>query len=90
MTLLSEITAMIALQLGQANVMATDLLIEDLGAESIDIVNIIAAVEERYGIEIGEELLGRIRTVVDLVDHVQGTAGKERGRNKFPISADPK
>ncbi len=75
MSLLSEITAMIALQLGQAAVTATDLLIEDLGAESIDIVNIIAAVEERYGIEIGEETLGRIRTVADLVDHVRGTAG---------------
>ncbi len=83
MTLLSEITAMIALQLGQATVKATDLLIEDLGAESIDIVNIVAAVEERYGIEIGEEILGRIRTVADLVDHVRGAAGKERGRNKI-------
>lgn len=73
MTLLSEITAMIALQLGRAAVKPTDLLIEDLGAESIDIVNIIAAVEERHGIEIGEEILPRIRTAADLVDYVQGS-----------------
>ncbi|MCP4691355.1 MAG: acyl carrier protein [Desulfobacterales bacterium] len=72
MSLLSEITAMIALQLGKRTVTATDFLIEDLGAESVDIVNIIATVEERYGIEIGEETLARIRTVADLVDHVQG------------------
>ena len=62
---------LIAVQLGAVSVDENDRIVEDLGAESMDIVNIIAAVEERYGIHIEESLLPDIATVGDLVDLVQ-------------------
>jgi acyl carrier protein len=56
----------VAAQLGAAAVSETDRIVEDLGAESMDIVNIVAAVEERYAIRIDESLLADISTVGDL------------------------
>lgn len=62
---------LIAVQLGALSVDENDRIVEDLGAESMDIVNIIAAVEERYDIHIEESLLPDIATVGDLVGLVQ-------------------
>jgi acyl carrier protein len=43
-----------------------DRLVEDLGAESIDLVKIIAVIEETYGVNVDEERLPLLRTVRDL------------------------
>ena len=61
-----EIQDLVALQLGRRRVGVDDRLLEDLGAESIDLVNIIAAVEERYEVVIDELEVGDLRTVADL------------------------
>jgi acyl carrier protein len=63
---LEDIRRLVSLQLGLANVQGSDRLMEELGAESVDIVNIIAAVEEKYGVFINEEELPRIQSVKDL------------------------
>lgn len=62
---------LVAVQIGAVSVSESDRIVEDLGAESMDIVNIIAAVEERYAIRIEESLLPDIATVGDLVGLVQ-------------------
>lgn len=62
---------LIAVQLGVVSVNENDRIVEDLGAESMDIVNIIAAVEDRYGVHIQESLLPDIATVGDLVGSVK-------------------
>lgn len=41
-------------------------LVEDLGAESIDLVTIIAVIEETYGVSIDEERMPLLRTPADL------------------------
>ena len=51
---------------------AGDHLASDLGAESADLVNLVAAVEDKYGIEIGEDELADLETVRDLFDRVRG------------------
>ena len=63
----STVVELVAAQLGAASVSEGDRIVEDLGAESMDIVNIIAAVEERYAIRIDEAVLPDIVTVGDLV-----------------------
>ncbi len=62
---------LVAVQLGAVSVSENDRIVEDLGAESMDIVNIIAAVEERYGIHIDESLMPDIATVGGLIGLVQ-------------------
>ena len=45
-------------------------LIEDLRADSIDLYELIMGLEERYGIEISDEVLPKIKTVGDIVKYI--------------------
>jgi acyl carrier protein len=44
--------------------------IEDLGADSLDIVELIMALEEEYDIEIPDEDAEKIQTVQDVINYV--------------------
>jgi len=45
--------------------------VEDLGADSLDIVALIMYVEERFGVEIPEEEMEGIVRVADLVNYLE-------------------
>ena len=44
--------------------------IDDLGADSLDIVELIMAFEEEFNIEIPDEAAERIKTVQDVVSYI--------------------
>ena len=44
--------------------------IDDLGADSLDIVELIMAVEEEFNIEIPDEAAEKIKTVQDVVTYI--------------------
>ena len=44
--------------------------VDDLGADSLDLVELIMAMEEAFGIEIPDEVAEKITTVQDAIDHV--------------------
>ena len=46
--------------------------IEDLGADSLDIVELIMALEEEYDMEIPDEDAEKIQTVDDVITYIQG------------------
>ena len=69
--LIEEINELVALQLGIPAVASQDRLMEDLGAESADVANIIAAVEEKYHIVVKESEIARIFTHADLLELVR-------------------
>ncbi len=46
-------------------------LVDDLGADSLDIVELVMALEEEYEIEISEEDGEKIRTVGDVVTYIE-------------------
>ena len=68
---IEELQSLIGIQLGVRKVSETSRFFEDLEAESADILNIVAAVEDRCGIEIGEEELADLRSVRDLFELIQ-------------------
>lgn len=61
-----DILDLVKRQLGLREVRLEDDLAADLGAVSADVINIVGAVEDLYGIEIGEEELADIHTVEQL------------------------
>tara|TARA_R110002126_G_scaffold73991_2_gene184624 strand:- start:215 stop:451 length:237 start_codon:yes stop_codon:yes gene_type:complete len=44
--------------------------LEDLGADSLDSVEIIMSLEEKYDIKISENVFADIHTVQDIVDYI--------------------
>ncbi|MBO4261147.1 MAG: acyl carrier protein [Clostridia bacterium] len=46
-------------------------IIDDLGADSLDVVELVMALEEKFGIEIPDEDAEKINTVSDIVSYVE-------------------
>ena len=51
--------------------------IDDLGADSLDIVELVMAFEEEFGIEIPDEEAEKISNVKEAVDYIQNNAGDQ-------------
>ena len=49
--------------------------VDDLGADSLDTVEMVMAFEEEFSIEIPDEDAEKIKTVQDAVDYIQKKAG---------------
>lgn len=69
---MDQILDLVGLELGRRSVAPDDRLVEDLGAESADLFNLIVALEDRFGLEIGEEEAAAVRTVRDLLLLAEG------------------
>lgn len=48
--------------------------IEDLGADSLDIVELVMALEEEFSLEIPDEEAEKISTVNDAVEYIRGNS----------------
>ena len=46
--------------------------IDDLGADSLDIVELVMAFEEEFGVEIPDDAAEKITTVKDAIDYIEG------------------
>ncbi|MCA9982031.1 MAG: hypothetical protein KDD89_14405, partial [Anaerolineales bacterium] len=64
--LLEDICTIVRLQLGLKQVRPSDLLLAELGAQSFDVVNIVATIENKYQLFIEESDLAQIERVADL------------------------
>ena len=73
--LLGEIAETVCLQLGVEQANGGDRLQEDLEADSADVLNLVVAIEDRYGVTISEEDVAGLRTVEDLYQLALRLAG---------------
>ena len=49
--------------------------IEDLGADSLDIVELVMALEEEFGLDIPDEEADKLKTVGDAMNYLKSHAG---------------
>ena len=68
-----EIRSALAEQLNipEENISEDSLLIDDLKADSIDLYELVSGLEERYDIEISDDVLPTIKTVGDIVRYIE-------------------
>jgi len=73
MTVTEKVKKMIVDQLGvsEAEVVPEAKFIDDLGADSLDIVELIMALEDEYGIEIPDEDAEKMETVGDAIKYIE-------------------
>jgi len=60
------------LELDAESITMESRLIEDLKADSLDVVELIMDLEQEFDIEIPDEELPKVRTVSDIVNYVEG------------------
>lgn len=53
------------------NIQLDSKIVEDLGAESLDIYDMIALLEDEFGTEISDEEVEKIQTVQDVADFIK-------------------
>ncbi|MDR3563850.1 MAG: acyl carrier protein [Negativicutes bacterium] len=72
MTTFDKVKEIVVEQLGvdEADVAMDSTFIDDLGADSLDIVELIMAFEEEFNIEIPDEAAEKIKTVKDAVEYI--------------------
>ena len=75
MSTLEKIQLIVSTQLGieQEKVVPTALFTETLGADSLDVVELVMAFEEEFEIEIGDDVAGGMETVGDALDYINQT-----------------
>jgi len=68
----ARVKEIICEQLGVSaeEVVPTASFIEDLGADSLDLVELVMALEEEYNVEISDEDAEKIRTVQDVLNYI--------------------
>ena len=76
MTTFDQVKKIVKEQLGveEDEIQMSSTFVDDLGADSLDIVELIMAFEEEFNIEIPDEKAEKIKTVEDVVKYIDGEA----------------
>ncbi len=71
--ILEKITKILAEQLDvdEETINADTRIAEDLNADSLDVVELLMAVESEFDLEIPDEAIESLKTVGDVVDYIQ-------------------
>ncbi len=72
----AKVTSIVGDQLGvdRAALVPEANLLDDLGADSLDVVELVMALEEEFSIEVPDDDVENIRTIQDIVTYVAGKA----------------
>ena len=76
----SRVKKIIAEQLGveESQVTSEKAFVADLGADSLDTVELVMALEDEFGIEIPDEDAEKAKTVQNVVDYIDSKIKKDK------------
>lgn len=66
-----DLVAEVLVDVNKDNIQLDSKIVEDLGAESLDIYDMIALLEDEFGMEISDEEVEKIQTVQDVADFIK-------------------
>jgi acyl carrier protein len=66
-----DLIAEVLVDVNKENIQLDSKIVEDLGAESLDIYDMIALLEDEFGMEITDEEVEKIRTVRDVANYIR-------------------
>ena len=52
-------------------------LATDLGADSLDAIDIVMSIEDQYGIEVPDSVIENMKTVEDIVNFIEGATNED-------------
>jgi acyl carrier protein len=73
---LADLKRLVGLQLGQSRIDERAHFVEELAAESADILNIMLAVEDKYHVQIADSDMSEIGSTLDLFHLVKRLKGE--------------
>ncbi len=59
------------LELDETLIMSDSLLLDDLGADSLDVIDIVMSVEDEFQVEVPDELIEDMSSVSDMVEFLE-------------------
>jgi acyl carrier protein len=66
-----DLVAEVLVDVNKEHIQLNSKIMEDLGAESLDIYDMIALLEDEFGLEITDEQVEKIQTVQDVADFIR-------------------
>ena len=74
-----RVRQLIAEQLGKAPEKITKeaKIVDDLGADSLDVVEMLMALEDEYSISLPDEVASKLQTVSDIVNYIDENSPKK-------------
>ena len=75
--ILEKVKKMVAEQLGisEDEVKPESHIVDDLGADSLDVIEMLMALEEEYGITIPDDKINQVKTISEIVDLIGSLKG---------------
>jgi acyl carrier protein len=68
-----DVIAEVLIDVNKEHISLDSKIVEDLGAESLDIYDMVALLEDRFGIQIADEQMEKIVTVSDASNFIKAT-----------------
>ncbi|MCD7723243.1 MAG: acyl carrier protein [Clostridiales bacterium] len=71
-----KVAAILADQFGidEDDISLDSLLLDDLGADSLDVIEIIMSIEDEFSIEVPDSIIEKMVSVADIVNYIEKTA----------------
>ena len=60
-----------ALDINPENITESSNIVDDLGADSLDVVELIMALEDAFDVEVSDDKAQSLKTVQDVIDYIE-------------------